>query len=67
MGSYLRFGDEGLSWDGEAVLYSTEVLGHDGQTTPLSAGRAGCQPLERGTQHVVSVSFLALSSYIKKG
>lgn len=58
MGSYLRFGDEGPSWDGD----STEVLGHDGQTTPLSAGRAGCQPLERGTQHVVSVSFLALSS-----
>lgn len=44
--SYLRFGDEGTSRDGEAVVDRAEILGHDGQTTPLFAACAGCQPLD---------------------
>lgn len=43
--SYLRFGDEGPSRDGEAAVDCAEILGHDGETTPLSAARTGRQPL----------------------
>lgn len=44
--SYLWFGDKGTSRDGETVAHRAEILGHDGQTTPLFAACAGCQPLE---------------------
>ena len=41
-GSYLGLWDEGSSRDGEAALDSAQVLGHDGQTAPLSAPCTGC-------------------------
>ena len=44
-GPYLRFGDEGSPRDGEAVVDGAQVLSHDGQTTPLTAVRAGGQAL----------------------
>jgi hypothetical protein len=43
--SYLGLGDKGAAGDGESAVHGAEVLGHDGQTAPLSAGRAGRQPL----------------------
>lgn len=43
--SYLGFRDEGPSRDGEAAVDGAEVLSHDGEATPLSAARTGCQPL----------------------
>lgn len=50
MKSYLRFRDEGPSGDGEAAVDGAEILSHDGETAPLSAARAGRQPLGRGRQ-----------------
>lgn len=44
--SYLWFGNEGPSRDGEAVADSAEILSHDRQTAPLSAACAGRQPLD---------------------
>lgn len=44
--SYLWFGDEGPSRDGEAVVNGAEILSHDGQTAPLFAACAGRQPLD---------------------
>lgn len=43
--SYLRFGDERLSWDGEAAFDSAVALRHDGQATALPAPCARRQPL----------------------
>lgn len=48
--SNLWLGDEGSSRDGEAVADRAEILSHDGETAPLSAACAGCQPLHGGTE-----------------
>lgn len=45
MKSYLRLRDKGPPRDGEAAVDRAEVLSHDGEATPLSAARAGRQPL----------------------
>lgn len=45
MESYLGFGNERLSRDGEAVFDGAVALRHDGQATPLPAPRARRQPL----------------------
>lgn len=42
---HLWLRDEGPSRDGEAVVDCAETLSHDGQTAPLFAASAGCQPL----------------------
>lgn len=43
---YLWFGNKGLPRDDEALVDGAEVLSHDGETAPLSAACAGCQPLD---------------------
>lgn len=48
--SNLWLGDEGSSRDGEAAADRAEILGHDGETAPLSAACACCQSLDEGTE-----------------
>lgn len=65
--SYLWFGDEGASRDGETAVDGAQILSHDGQSAPLSALRAGGQPLDGGDRGAHNQNLFATRKHTAGG